>query len=152
MSTTALEQQLSLLARRISRPVRLHGSSGWTLLDRPAYQALLRIVEEGPLRPTALSALLEVDLSVVSRQIRSLEDAGFVSRSDDPADARATLIVATPAGLDAFEAIAQRRSEVLGEVLVGWPEEDVAEFVRMLTRFNTELEATVARRRAALEP
>ena len=149
MSTTALEQQLTVLARRLSRPVRVHGPSGWTLLDRPAYQALWRIVEEGPLRPTALSGLLDVDLSVVSRQIRSLEDGGFVSRTPDPADARATLISATTTGREAFEAIAQRRTEVLAEVLVDWPEQDVAEFGRMLTRFNLELEDVVARRQAA---
>jgi DNA-binding MarR family transcriptional regulator len=152
VSTTALEQQLSVLARRLSRPVRVHGPSGWTLLDRPAYQALWRIVEEGPLRPTALSGLLEVDLSVVSRQVRSLEDAGFVSRSADPADARASLISATPTGREAFEATARQRSEVLGEVLVAWPEADREEFVRMLSRFNTELEASIARRQAALDP
>lgn len=152
MSTTALEQQLSLLARRLSRPVRVHGPSGWTLLDRPAYQALWRIVEEGPLRPTALAGLLEVDLSVVSRQIRSLEDAGFVTRTTDPADARAALISASPSGRAAFEATARQRSEVLGEVLIAWPEEDRAEFVRMLSRFNTELEASIARRLAALDP
>ena len=152
MSTTDLEQQLSVLSRRLSRPVRVHGPSGWTLLDRPAYQALWRIVEEGPLRPTALAGLLEVDLSVVSRQIRSLGDAGFVSRSTDPADARASLIAATLSGREAFEATARQRSEVLGEVLVGWPEQDRAEFVRMLSRFNTELEASIARRLAALDP
>ncbi len=151
MSTTALEQQLSVLARRLSRPVRVHGPSGWTLLDRPAYQALRRIVEEGPLRLTALSGMLDVDLSVVSRQIRSLEDAGFVSRSADPGDARAFLISASASGREAFEATARQRSEVLGEVLVGWPEEDRAEFVRMLSRFNTELEASIARRQAALD-
>lgn len=149
MPTTALEQQLTVLARRLSRPVRVHGPSGWTLLDRPAYQALWRVVEEGPLRPTALSGLLNVDLSVVSRQIRSLEEAGFVSRTPDPADARATLISATATGREAFESIAQRRTEVLAEVLVDWPEEDVAEFSRMLTRFNLQLEEVVARRQAS---
>lgn len=151
MSTTALEQQLTVLARRLSRPLRVHGPSGWTLLDRPAYQALWRIVEEGPLRPTALSGLLEVDLSVVSRQIRSLEDGGFVSRTPDPADARATLISATATGREAFASIAQQRSDVLGEVFVDWPEQDVEEFGRMLARFNRELEDVVARRQAALE-
>ena len=103
------------------------------------------------MRPTALAGLLDVDLSVVSRQIRSLEDAGFVSRTADPADARASLIAATPSGREAFESTARQRSEVLGEVLVGWPEVDRAEFVRMLSRFNTELEISIARRQAALD-
>jgi DNA-binding MarR family transcriptional regulator len=144
-----LDQQLLVLARRLSKPVRLHGPSGYTVLDRPAYQALLRIVEEGPLRPTALAGLLEVDLSVVSRQIRALEDVGFVQRITDPADARASLVSASEAGLAAFRETQQQRTQVLGEVLGPWPEEDRETFVRLLTLFNAELEANIARRRDA---
>jgi DNA-binding MarR family transcriptional regulator len=149
--TSALEQQLNLLARRLSKPVRLHGPSGFTVLDRPAYQALWRIVEEGPLRPTALSVLLEVDLSVVSRQVRALEDVGFVSRTSDPADARAALVSATPSGLKAFDLTRKQRTEVLGEVLAAWPDDDRVALVRLLTRFNAELEAAISNRQAAQE-
>lgn len=151
VSTSELEQQLNMLARRLSKPVRLHGSSGYTVLDRPAYQALWRIVEEGPLRPTALAGMLEVDLSVVSRQVRALEDVGFVQREIDPADARAALVSATESGLAAFEDTKRQRTEVLSEVLGDWPEQDRGELVRLLARFNLELEAAIARRRAALE-
>jgi DNA-binding MarR family transcriptional regulator len=147
----ALEQQLNLLARRLSKPVRLHGSSGFTVLDRPAYQALWRIVEEGPLRPTALAGLLGVDLSVVSRQVKALEDVGFVQRATDPADARAALVSVTGAGLSAFERTKQQRTEVLGEVLADWATEDREALVRLLTRFNAELEVAIARRLAAAE-
>ena len=152
MPTPELEQQLNLLARRLSRPVRLHGSSGWTVLDRPAYQALWRIAEEGPLRPTTLAGLLGVDLSVVSRQVRSLEDVGFVTRSPDPGDARAALVRATESGLEAFDRTRTQRTEVLDEVLSQWPAQDRTELVRLLTRFNAELEASIATRQAALEP
>lgn len=148
---TELEQQLMLLARRLSRPVRLHGPSGWTVLDRPAYQALWRICDEGPLRPTALSGLLGVDLSVVSRQVKSLEDVGFVSRTPDPADARAALVTATTTGREAFERTRTQRNEVLDEVLAAWPEQDRSDLVRLLTRFNADLESAIERRQAAIE-
>ncbi|MCW2500625.1 MAG: MarR family transcriptional regulator [Frankiales bacterium] len=151
MPAPELEQQLNVLARRLSRPVRLHGPSGFTVLDRPAYQALWRIVDEGPVRPTALAGLLGVDLSVVSRQVRSLEDVGFVQRQPDPADARAALISATESGLRAFETTRQQRNEVLGEVLADWPAQDRTELVRLLTRFNSELESAIARRQAGGE-
>jgi DNA-binding MarR family transcriptional regulator len=144
----ALEQQLLVLARRLSKPVQLHGPSGWTVLDRPAYQCLWRVVENGPLRPTALAALLEVDLSVASRQVKALEEVGFVQRCTDPADARATLVSATPAGLEAFTRTREQRSEALAEVVGSWSARDQQELVRLLTRFNVELEAVVARRTA----
>ena len=146
MPTRELEQQLNLLARRLSKPVRLHGLSGHTVLDRPAYMALWRIVEVGPLRPTALAGLLEVDLSVVSRQVRALEDVGFVARRPDPADARAALVSATPNGKAAFEETKRRRTEVLDDVLAGWTAEDRGELVRLLSRFNVEIEAAITRR------
>lgn len=149
--TPELEHQLNVLARRLSRPVRLHGPSGFTVLDRPAYQALWRIVEDGPLRPTALAGLLGVDLSVVSRQVRSLEDVGFVQRASDPDDARAALVSATDSGRSALDSTRRQRSEVLAEVLSDWDSEDRASLVRLLTRFNTELEAAIAQRQAAAE-
>ncbi len=144
--TTALEQQLGVLARRLSKPVRLHGPSGWTVMDRPAFQAMWRIAEEGPLRVTALAALLEVDLSVASRQVRSLVDAGLVQREPDPSDARAVLVSVTESGREAYASTAQRRSEVLSEVLSGWSAADRNAFVSLLSRFNVELEASIARR------
>jgi DNA-binding MarR family transcriptional regulator len=149
--TQELEQQLNLLARRLSKPVRLHGPSGWTVLDRPAYQALWRIAEEGPLRPTTLAGLLGVDLSVVSRQVRALEEAGLVTRSPDPLDARAALVRVTDNGQDAFDRTRGQRTEVLDEVLGEWSPEDRTQLVQLLTRFNDELETTIARRQAAAE-
>jgi len=141
-----LEQQLTLLSRRFAKPIQLHGPSGFTVLDRPAYLALVRIVDEGPLRITALSGLLEVDLSVASRQVKALEDTGLVQRAPDPADARAALVSATAAGHEALELVRSARREVLADVLAGWPEEDQRGLVRLLAAFNAGLDAEVARR------
>ncbi len=152
MPLTELEQQLLVLARRIARPVRLPSPLGDTVLDRPAYQALWRIVEDGPLRPTALAAVLEIDLSVVSRQVRSLEEAELVSRVTDPADARAALVSATPAGLAAFQETQRLRTELLDEVLGGWTSQEREDFAMLLGRFNVELEASIARRLDVLQP
>lgn len=147
--TPELDQQLTLLARRLSKPVRLPGQSGFTVLERPAYQALLRIVEEGPLRLTALAKLVAVDLSVVSRQVKALEDVGFVQRAPDPADARAFLVSATDSGANALALARIKRDEILDEVLGAWPAEDRDAFVRLLSHFNAQLEAAIERRMAA---
>jgi DNA-binding MarR family transcriptional regulator len=141
-----LEQQLTLLSRRMAKPIQLHGPSGFTVLDRPAYLALVRVYDDGPLRITSLAALLEVDLSVASRQVKALEDAGFVRRAPDPADARAALVSATDAGQSALELVRAQRREVLGEVLGEWLEEDQESFVRLLRAFNAGLDAAIARR------
>ena len=152
MRAADLEQQLSQLARRISRPVQLHGPSDHTVLDRPAYMTLWRLVDDGPMRPTVLAALLEVDLSVVSRQLRALEDAGFVQREADPADARAALVSPTPTGRQALLETRALRASVLREALAGWPDDDCAELVRLLARFNVDLDEAVARRQLPATP
>lgn len=121
------------------------------MLDRPAYQALWRIAEEGPLRLTSLAKLLSVDLSVVSRQVKALEEAGFVERASDPADARAVLVSGTERGLAAFTATRIQRTEVLDEVLADWSEPERHDLVRLLSRFNVELEAAIERRLTAAE-
>jgi len=141
-----LEQQLTLLSRRFSKPVQLHGPSGFTVLDRPAYLALLRVFDEGPLRVTALAGILEVDLSVASRQVKALEDTGFVRRAADPADARAALVSATEAGRAALEQVRAQRREVLGEVVGSWSTADQEAFIRLLAAFNAGLDTAVARR------
>ncbi len=150
-TTTALEQQLTVLSRRLAKPVRLHGPSGWTLMDRRAFGVLWRIAEEGPLRVTALAGLLEVDLSVASRQVRALVEAGYVRREPDPDDARAALVSVTTTGREAYESTAARRSDVLREVLAGWPAEDRSRFVDLLTRFNSDLEYSITQRQAVAE-
>jgi DNA-binding MarR family transcriptional regulator len=132
-----LERQLALLARRLNKPVAL---AGQTVLERPAYLALAYLVDEGPLRPTALAALLEVDLSVVSRQLRALQDAGLVTRDPDPHDARAALVRPTPAGLAALNETRQVRRAFLDEALSGWPEADQQDFARLLGAFHRDLE------------
>ena len=142
-----LEKQLAIVARRMSRPVKLHGPSDVSLLDRPAFMALLRLVDDGPMRPTALAALLDLDLSVVSRQLKALEDAGFVGRQDDPADARATLIAALPQGVEVYRQTAAKRVAILDEALAQWNPQDRQDLARLLGRFNADLDAAVERRR-----
>ena len=143
-----LEKQLALVARRLSRPVKLHGPSEQALLDRPAFLALWRLVEDGPMRPTVLSGLLDLDLSVVSRQLKALEDAGLAQREADSCDARATLVGCSARGREVFELTAAKRAAVLDDALADWQAEDRAVFARLLCRFNTDLDAAVERRRA----
>lgn len=113
---------------------------------------LWRLVDDGPMRPTLLATLLEVDLSVVSRQLRALEDAGFVRREADPADARAALVSPTATGRQALLETRTLRASVLREALAGWPDADRAELVRLLARFNVDLDEAVARRQLPPTP
>ena len=71
-----------------------------TQLAVPWAQARLlgTIEDQGPTRISNLAALDHCSQPTMTMQVRRLEDAGLVTRTTDPADARAVLIEITPAG------------------------------------------------------
>ena len=99
---------------------------------------LLRLAKGGPLRATDLAADTLLDLSTVSRQIRSLVDRGLVERRPDPEDGRGTLLSPTAAGLAAVERYRAHRDRKMAEALAGWPAADRQDFARLLARFNDD--------------
>src|SRR4051794_32042767 len=67
-------------------------------VDRAAYLTLARLSDLGTARMSELAALLGLDLSTVSRQVRALEELGLVGRTSDPEDRRAYLLEPTESG------------------------------------------------------
>ena len=109
---------------------------GGPVLERPAYFVLAKIHLLGPVRPSALAELLGLDLSTVSRHVSALERAGWVARERDPEDGRAYLVRATPEGVAVFHVNRQRWFDMVRQILSDWPEQDLHDLVRLLTRFN----------------
>ena len=97
-----------------------------------------RLVACGPRRATDLAADTMLDLSTVSRQIRSLVDRGLVDRRPDPEDRRGALLSATPAGVLAHERYRGQRNEKLAHILEAWPAEDRYQLVRLFGRLNDD--------------
>ncbi|MFI8996042.1 MarR family winged helix-turn-helix transcriptional regulator [Streptomyces sp. NPDC053542] len=110
---------------------------------------LAKLVNHGDRRATDLAADAFLDLSTVSRQVRSLVDRGLVERYPDPEDRRGTLLRATDAGHAAFQVYRQQRDSKLAALLERWPEEDRDHLVRLLGRLNDDLEEA---RHAGLPP
>jgi len=108
-------------------------------LERPALILLYRIVENGPMRPSALAELVHADLSTVSRQLAGLESSGWVSRERDPDDRRASLVRATAEGQRVLKCNMAARKTMLRELLIDWTETERLEFARLLGRLNTTL-------------
>jgi DNA-binding MarR family transcriptional regulator len=108
-------------------------------VDPSGYPVLFQLVESAK-RTTELAACLQADISTVSRQVTTLVDAGLVERTIDPDDRRATILQLTAAGRDVFTAMKADRDRVLTSVLSDWTEPDVAELVRLLTRFNDDFD------------
>lgn len=99
---------------------------------------LIRLAADGPCRATDLAADTLLDLSTVSRQIRSLVDHGLVERRPDPEDGRGTLLSPTVAGLAAVERFRAQRGQKMAEALAEWSGPDRRDFARLLARFNDD--------------
>ncbi|RZS89688.1 MarR family transcriptional regulator [Motilibacter rhizosphaerae] len=130
---TALGATRRELARTLD--LGLHPSAlatAWTLQAR------------GPLRISTLAAELHTDLSVVSRTVAELGEAGLVERQPDPEDRRACLVSLSPAGVAAVDRAAEQVREGLGPSLADWDDAQLEGVADGLARLRTDLLRTPA--------
>jgi DNA-binding MarR family transcriptional regulator len=99
------------------------------------------VVNEGPLRASALAGLIDSDPSTVSRQVAQLVRDGYLERRADQADGRASLLVATDKGKASHREHCRMRNERYRRMLTEWSERDVRKFTTLLRRFTADFEA-----------
>jgi DNA-binding MarR family transcriptional regulator len=75
-----------------------------------------------------------------------LEDRGFIERTGDPDDARASRVGATAAGQDVADRIARSRRDFLHELFADWTPDDRKKFAAMLERFVDSVVTTIHHR------
>ncbi|ULR48243.1 MarR family winged helix-turn-helix transcriptional regulator [Streptomyces deccanensis] len=133
---TEIERMLTrvtYLAGRARRHERLMSDSGVSL-DRASVSILRHIAESEPLRPGVLAVRLSVEASHVTRQLRQLENDGYVVRVPDPEDRRAQRVQITEAGLAAFGRVRAASRRGIGEVLGDWSAEDLRQLAALFHR------------------
>lgn len=96
------------------------------------------VVNEGPIRSSALAEHVQSDASTVSRQVAHLVKDGYLERRADPADGRASLLVATPQGHALHRDHMKVRNEHFQHMLNQWSERDVRRFSALLRRFTDD--------------
>jgi DNA-binding MarR family transcriptional regulator len=122
------------------RVIRRLKSSAAALGGDPAALHVIHMVQEhGPLRLTALAEVAMLDASTVSRHVQSLEAAGHLARTPDPADGRATLIAITDGGHALLREALAARGRLLEDALAGWPPADRDALARLLSRLAEDM-------------
>ncbi len=103
--------KLRQLMRRVAQ--RYDAEVGQVGLKGTQYSLLSHVVKLGPIRPVDLAAGMNIDASTLSRNLKPLVAAGWLSL-EAGADARSRLVHATDAGREK-RAEAQRRWRVAQE-------------------------------------
>jgi DNA-binding MarR family transcriptional regulator len=110
-------------------------------VDRAALIILSSLKENSAVRLSDLASDLWLDISTVSRQAKTLEDRGLLTRTDDLDDRRAVRLELAPAGRAVLDEAWTRRSRWLAASLHDWTPEERSALVALLTRFADSLTA-----------
>jgi DNA-binding MarR family transcriptional regulator len=115
--------RLRVAVLRLSRRLRKHDLAGLT----PSQLSTLSSVGVlGPVRLGDLAAVERIAPSTLTRLINVLEDKGYVHRDAAPADARAFLVSVTTEGREVLERIKLEATNLLTDILVTLPPEQLA--------------------------
>lgn len=110
------------LARRVRRAYA-DSLAQWRVT--PSQSRALRVLSAHPdgVRPSVLAEQLRIAPRSVTEVVDALEDRGWVRRTADPDDRRATMLTLTPGGLDLVARIDDVRRAASEEVLAVLTEE-----------------------------
>lgn len=146
ISTTTAGELMDLL-RTIVRTSRTSRQAPFEE-DLPAWTVAVLglLVREGEQRLGQIAAHLEVDASVVSRQVAALEQLGLVVRRPDPADRRAQLLAASEAGVATLGDHCALRARWVADALAGWDDAEVAHLIDRLNHLVHDLHHALAER------
>ncbi len=91
--------------------------------------------EGGDVTVGAVADYLDIDPSTASRLVGHAIDAGFVSRTPSPVDARRAHLLLTDSGERVRELTDDFRRRFIAELVADWTDEERSQFARLLRRF-----------------
>jgi DNA-binding MarR family transcriptional regulator len=120
----ALFQFILTLKRRAQRQA----------VDQGTMAVLGMLAKLGPTRPSDLAYETGLDLSTVSRHLRTLEQDGYVDRAVDPSDRRAQRMQVTDVGRRFVDQLWSERLDMFAAALADWDGAEVRQLAGQLRR------------------
>jgi DNA-binding MarR family transcriptional regulator len=107
--------------------------------------SLLQLVSgRQPIRPSEIAEVHGVHPSLVTRQVRDLEDAGLVQVAADPADGRSCLVTLTPGGAGELQRLTQAGLDRFALFVADWQPSDVRMLTALLDKLRNSITAVTA--------
>jgi DNA-binding MarR family transcriptional regulator len=100
----------------------------------PGMGILGALERTSPQRVSALARRAGMVATLASRELRSLEAAGYVERTPDDEDARAVAVSVTASGREAYHRLRAASVEATADALADWTAADLVQLARMLAR------------------
>jgi DNA-binding MarR family transcriptional regulator len=105
--------------------------------------SLLQVIAgQGSIRPSEIADVQGVSPSLVTRQVRELEDAGFARVTADPADRRSCLVTLEPSGADELRRLEEFGLKRFALFVKDWESRDVQTLAELLWKLQASM-ATV---------
>jgi DNA-binding MarR family transcriptional regulator len=127
-----VEDELSMLFSRIRTVWKESAQQVHPDLQPAGYKLLSAITRLGTTNAHVLAETFEMDKSVVSRQVRMLEDLGLVETRIDERDGRVRVLVATSRAHELVQRVRDGNQQRLRDVLVDRPEAELRSFADLL--------------------
>lgn len=108
-------------------------------VDRSSILILMSLHRRGPLRLSDLAADIGLDRSTISRQVDAAVRAGYVQKTNDAADARASLLALTARGQTARQKLSEAWRAIVADALETWTAEEQAQFSHLLDKLVAQL-------------
>jgi len=93
------------------------------------------------IRPSDIADLQLVHPSLITRQVRELEEAGYARVTGDPADGRSWLVALTPAGQDEMRRLQQVGLDRFAMFVADWEPAEVRALTALLDKLRTSMAA-----------
>lgn len=137
-----LSEELSRLLANMGRTLARNSREG--ALSPIDHSVLRRLaVEMDGARLSDLASLRGVDLSTMSRKVSRLIEQGYVQRSTDLDDKRASVLTLTDHGRKLVIAENARMGATLASTLTDWTQEEQDSLSQLLSKLNQTLEANL---------
>jgi DNA-binding MarR family transcriptional regulator len=121
--------RLRVAVARLARQLRQHSPGG---LSPSQWSALVTVEENRSLRIGDLAEREGVSAPTATRLVASLEEAGLLARTSDPADRRTAYVALTAEGREKLDWARKVRTASLAQRLSAMPEADVRRIVELL--------------------
>ena len=109
-------------------------------LDPSTAFVLHHVAESAPVRVSELARCIRLDSSTVSRHVRHLEELGYLARSGDPDDRRASRLRLTDQGRARLDQAMQAKAALVDRAIADWPQEDRERLTALTTRLVESLD------------